>query len=90
MKKTCRGFRKKYFNTRTENEIWNFAEAKQKFGRRKLADVFNIGKTTTVTNILKNKKQLEQLYVATKKPDRPGKCNLINKLFLVLIKKSSI
>ena len=68
MKKTCRGFRKKYFNTRTENEIWNFAEAKQKFGRRKLADVFNIGKTTTVTNILKNKRQLEQLYVATKKP----------------------
>ena len=73
-----------------EKNILTQEQVVETFGRRKLADVFNIGKTTTVTNNLKNKRQFEQFYLATKKPNRPGKCTLINKLFLVLIKKFSI
>ena len=57
------------------------AEANEKLGCRKLADVFKIGKTAA-NNILKNKQMLREQYKhfhdKTKKRSRPGKCKVIN------------
>ena len=59
----------------------DYAEANEKFGCRKLVDVFKIGKTAA-NNILKNKQMLREQYEhfhdKTKKRSRPGKYKVIN------------
>ena len=59
----------------------DYAEANEKLGCRKLADVFKIGKTAA-NNILKNKQMLREQYEhfhdKTKKCSRPGKYKVIN------------
>lgn len=69
-------FGKEKFNTRIENKILNFAETKQKLGRRKLADVFNIGKTAAVTNIFK-KSSLSNFPRRPKNADVQESANLL-------------
>ena len=70
--------------TLTLQEIIKFldcAEANEKVGCRKLADVFKIGKTAA-SNILKNKQMLREQYEhfhdKTKKRCHPGKYKVIN------------
>ena len=78
---TCRIFRKKDFDTLIKNKFLDYAEANEKLGCRKLADVFKIGKTAA-NNILKNKQMLREQYEhfhdKTKKRSRPGKYKVIN------------
>ena len=72
---------KKTLTLEGEIKYLDYAEANQKLGCRKLAEVFNIGKTASA-NILKNKKkireQYEQFHEKNKGCSRPGKYKLIN------------
>ena len=62
--------------TQEKIKFLDYAEANEKLGCRKLADVFKIGKTAA-NNILKNKQKLREQYEhfhdKTKKRRRPGK-----------------
>ena len=66
---------------REKIKFLDYAEANEKFGCRKLADVFKIGKTAA-NNILKNKQMLREQYEhfhdKTKEGSRPGKYKVIN------------
>ena len=67
---------KKTLTLQEKNKFLDFAEANEKLGCRKLADVFQIGKTAA-NNILKNKQILREQYKhchdKTKKRSLPGK-----------------
>ena len=56
----------------------DYAEANEKLGCRKLADVFKIGKTATNKNKQMLREQYEHFHDKTKKRSRPGKYKVIN------------
>ena len=72
---------KKTLTLQEKIKFLDYAEAIEKLGCRKLADVFKIGKTAA-NNILKNKQMLREQYEhfhdKTKKRNRPGKYKVIN------------
>ena len=72
---------KKTLKLQAKIKFLDYAEANEKLGCRKLADVFKIGKTAA-NNILKNKQMLREQYEhfhdKTKKCSRPGKYKVIN------------
>ena len=72
---------KKTLTLQEKIKFLDYAEANEKLGCRKLADVFKIGKTAA-NNILKNKQMLREQYEhfhdKTKKCSRPGKYKVIN------------
>ena len=72
---------KKTLTLQEKIKFLDYAEANEKLGCRKLADVFKIG-NTAANNILKNKQMLrdqyEHFHDKTKKRSRPGKYKVIN------------
>ena len=72
---------KKTLTLQEKIKFLDYAEANEKLGWQKLADVFKIGKTAA-NSILKNKQMLREQYEhfhdKTKKRSRPGKYKVIN------------
>ena len=72
---------KKTLTLQEKIKFLDYAEANEKLGCRKLADVFKTA-TTAANNILKNKQMLKEQYEhfhdKTKKRSRPGKYKVIN------------
>ena len=77
-------FEKKILTLQEKIKFLDYAEANEKLGYRKLADVFKIGKTAA-NNILKNKQMLREQYEhfhdKNKKRSHPGKYKVINDIF---------
>ena len=72
---------KKTLTLQEKIKFLDHAQANEKLGCRKLADVFKIGRTVA-NNILKNKRMLREQYEhfrdKTKKCSRPGKYQVVN------------
>ena len=82
---------KKTLTLQEKIKFLDYAEANEKLGSRKLADVFKIGKTAA-NNILKNKQMLREQYEQyehdkTKKRSRSGKYKVINDILYEWYKK---
>ena len=81
---------KKTLTLQEKIKFLDYAEANEKLGCRKLADVFKIRKTAA-NNILKNKQMLREQYEHfhdnTKKRSRPGKYKVINDILYAWYQK---